>query len=214
MILEHLAALNQKQIVLASASPRRSELLRHIGFKSLEIVPSSFAEGLDKGAYGGAVGYAKETARCKALDVAKRLMEKGRAPNLIIGADTIVDIDGQVLEKPENAADAKSMLQRMSGRQHSVHTGFTLIVPALSGDVVRSSATTTLVEFARLSDAAIEAYISTGEPFDKAGGYGAQGPAGVWIKRLEGCYFNVMGLPLHDLGLEIKLLIDNGVLKV
>jgi len=214
MILEHLAALNQKQIVLASASPRRSELLRQIGLKSLEIIPSSFAEGLDKAAYGGAAGYAKETARCKALDVAKSLREKGRSPTLIIGADTIVDIDGQVLEKPGDAAEAKSMLRRMSGRQHSVHTGFTLIVPAALGDVIKSSATTTLVEFGKLSDAAIEAYIATGEPFDKAGGYGAQGPAGVCIKRLEGCYFNVMGLPLHDLTFEIKALIESGALSL
>ncbi len=120
--------------------------------------------------------------------------------DVVIGADTVVALDGTILGKPKDAADARRMLRALSGRDHSVFTGVTVI----RGGTVRCHAEHTLVRFRVLSDDEIDRYIATGEPMDKAGAYGAQGYASLFVERLEGDFFNVMGLPLCALGKLLK----------
>ncbi|BDA48855.1 dTTP/UTP pyrophosphatase [Coccomyxa sp. Obi] len=217
MILEHVKALSNQRIVLASASPRRKDILRGVGI-NVQVVPSSFEENLDKSVFSRAAAYAQETALQKAMEVAVRPWPQNEVPDLVIGADTVVDLDGSILEKPLHAEEAEAMLSRLSGRRHAVHTGVALILPSSQGEdggpCTRSFTSTTAVEFDELSPAEIRAYIFTGEPFGKAGAYGIQGPAGAWVKRIEGCYFNVMGFPLHDFAAQIADLLQSGRLQV
>jgi septum formation protein len=116
---------------------------------------------------------------------------------LILGADTVVVVDADILGKPASQDDARSMLRRLSGRIHEVHTGLALL--RKPGTMQRVVEEITRVHFASLSEREIEDYIATGEPFDKAGAYGIQGIGGRYVTRIEGCYFNVMGLPLAQL---------------
>jgi len=118
-------------------------------------------------------------------------------PALVLGADTEVVVDGEVLGKPASADDARAMLQRLSGRVHDVITGLALI--QMPGDVLCAEHETTRVTFAPMADEEITSYVATGEPFDKTGAYAIQGVAGRYVTRIEGCYFNVMGLPLARL---------------
>lgn len=162
--------------------------------------------------------YAKETALHKAIEVAQRRFAHGELADLVIAADTVVDLGGEVLEKPEGEQGATSMLSRLSGSQHQVHTGVALILPRATDPSlgvsprVCSFAETTTVDFAPLSPELIAAYVATGEPLGKAGAYGIQGVAGSFVKRIQGCYFNVVGLPLHRTTAEIARLIDDGAL--
>lgn len=172
---------------------------------------SSFDEDLPKNNITGSQ-YAADTALHKAMDVSRSLNHTDF--DIIIGADTVVECDGHILEKPENADDARRMLNMLSGRSHSVHTGCAVIVPTsspLSPSVV-SFCSTTDVTFDALSPAAIDAYIETGEPFGKAGAYGIQGSAAAFVSSIRGCYFNVVGLPLHMLGKQIEALIESGAM--
>ena len=142
----------------------------------------------------------KELSRCKAAEVAA-----GAGPeDVVIGADTIVVLDGAVLGKPKDASDARRMLTALSGRSHTVYTGVTVI----RGGAVLRHAERTEVWFRPLSAAEIDRYVATGEPLDKAGAYGAQGLASLFVEKLDGDFFNVMGLPLCALG---KLLKELGV---
>jgi len=181
------------RLVLASASPRRRELLAQAGFV-FDVIPAHIPEeprvGEDPEAY--VMRLAREKARavfgtCGAADCAG-------APEVLVvlGADTTVTLDGHILEKPRDADDAKRMLRMLSGRTHRVMTGVA-VVDALGSQV---AAETTAVWFAELTDEEIAEYVSSGEPMDKAGAYGIQGLAAKWIPRIEGCYFNVVGLPL------------------
>ena len=177
-------------IYLASRSPRRVELLKQIGIRC-EILPADIDETPLQNETPN--DYVVRLARQKAeacLDNAVVITK----PLAIIAADTTVELDGIVLGKPENDADASRMLQSLSGRVHQVHTAVSL---AWQGkiEVILS---TTKVELMPLSSAQIEAYIRTGEPHDKAGSYGIQGRAGAWIKRIEGSYTGVMGLPVFE----------------
>ncbi|CAG9466100.1 unnamed protein product [Pedinophyceae sp. YPF-701] len=161
---------------------------------SHKVVKSNFAENLPKHEYCPA-DYAKETAARKGLEVAERLRGAEDEPHLILGFDTVVEHDGQVLEKPEDAAHAREMLSALSGSTHNVHTGVAMILPSV-GDKNREPfmhafSCTTKVCFSRLSEETIEAYVNTGEPMDKAGGYGIQGIAGSFVEQIHGCYFNV-----------------------
>ena len=170
-------------LVLASQSPRRSELLRIAGFSfrvRARPVPEVRATGEDP------CEYVMRLARAKA----EAAWEGAR--EIVLGADTTVVVGETVLEKPGSAAEARSMIAALSGREHTVITGICLLHPG--GAVVEHESTK--VQFVRLDDAEIDAYVASGESMDKAGAYAIQGLASKFIQRVEGCYFNVMGLPL------------------
>ena len=171
-------------LVLASASPRRQELLRSAGIP-FEVQPADIPEIALPGE--AAKDCAERLAREKALAVARQ-----RPHDRVLGADTVVVIDGQILGKPTDAADAARMLCLLSGREHQVITGVCLVV---SGQPIVASETT-LVTVSKLTDKDIGDYVSSGEPMDKAGAYAIQGLASRWIPRIEGDYSNVVGLPV------------------
>jgi septum formation protein len=178
-------------LILASASPRRRQLLAQAGF-TFEVHPAHIPE--DPRPSENPVEYVSRLAREKAQAIfARQILERPADKDLVIlGADTTVSVDEEILGKPEDDADAARMLRLLSGRSHHVITGVA-VVTAQSTDV---AAEITMVQFLPISDAEIAAYIATGEPMDKAGAYGIQGRAARWIPRIEGCYFNVVGLPL------------------
>lgn len=185
------------QIVLASSSPRRRELLGLIGLQC-EVIPANIDESRKNGE--APLGYAERLAREKAAAVA-------RAGRVVVGADTIVVIDGDILGKPRDAAEAAEMLRRLGGRDHLVHTA---IAVAYQGRLV-SGVETTQVRIRPIDESAIAAYVATGEPLDKAGAYGIQGFGAVIVERIEGDYFTVMGLGLvrlmallAEVGLEYR----------
>ena len=171
-------------LILASASPRRAELLRNASI-ALTVIPASVPEEQRIGE--DPVSYARRLATEKARAIARQ-----RPNDAVLGADTIVVIQGDVLEKPCNAQDARAMLRRLSGRTHEVTTGVCLI----SNGKEQVESETTLVTMTAISEAEVDFYVSTSEPMDKAGGYAIQGIASRWIPRIEGCYFNVVGLPV------------------
>jgi len=224
-LLPYLPHLNTKKIVLASASPRRHELLaKQLGLR-FEVVVSSFEETLDKSKYRwpdgeGAARYAIDTAKGKALDVYRVTMEKPtQIPDLLIGADTVVEHDGDILEKPDDADMARSMLSRLSGGQHHVHTGVVIILPKAkdasgTAPYIKTFASTTTVQFDSLGSEVIDEYIKSGEPFGKAGSYGIQGIAGSFVKGIDGCFFNVMGFPVHRFAVELAALVKQGKLPM
>lgn len=183
---------NGFMLLLASASPRRRDLLTQAGF-SFQVESISIAEDRQPGE--GPTHLAQRLAREKAEVVfnehAKTFLPN-ETPLLVLGADTIVVCDGEVLGKPVDDADATRMLRILSGRTHQVMTGVCLISPSGVEVTVESTQVTMLV----LSDEEIHAYVLTGEPKDKAGAYAIQGRASRWIPRIVGCYFNVVGLPL------------------
>jgi septum formation protein len=173
-------------LILASASPRRRELLAQAGF-TFEVRPAHVNEDPKPGE--DSIAYVTRLAREKAQAVFDAAADAGA---VVLGADTTVEVDGQILAKPESAADAERMLRLLSGRTHRVMTG----VAVVTKHRAEVAAEVTGVRFVTLSDAEIAAYVATGEPMDKAGAYAIQGRAGRWIPRVEGCYFNVVGLPL------------------
>jgi septum formation protein len=178
------------KLILASASPRRAEILRNAGF-AFDIQPAHTDESLQKNER--AEDYVRRLAESKAQAVAKVLTEAA----FIIGADTTVLVDRQILGKPIDAADARRMLKLLSGKTHEVLTGLT-VVRAPNADSAKD-VESTRVTFLPLSNDDIEKYIATREPFDKAGAYGIQGIGGRFISGIEGDYFNVMGLPVSKL---------------
>jgi septum formation protein len=170
-------------LVLASQSPRRSELLQMAGFSfrvRARPVEEIRAKGEDPREYVRRLARAKAEAAWEG------------AGEIVLGADTIVVLGEQVFEKPADAAGARSMLAALSGREHTVITGICLLHPA--GAVVEHESTR--VHFAGLDAREIDAYVASGEPMDKAGAYAIQGLASKFVERIEGCYFNVMGLPV------------------
>lgn len=183
------------KIVLASASPRRRALLSDLGL-SFAVEPARFDES--QVTDGDPVARAKALADGKALDVA------GRHPDaLVIGADTIVVIDGTILGKPEDEEDARRMLRLLSGRTHRVYTGVSLRHLASGRHALEVEATD--VTFGPLTDEQIARYVATGEPMDKAGAYGIQGYGATLVRGIHGCYFNVVGLPLYRLARMLAL---------
>jgi septum formation protein len=173
-------------LVLASASPRRRELLAQAGY-AFVVRPAHIPE--DSLPDEDPIAYVVRLAREKAEVVFRELAD---ATAVVLGADTTVTLDGQILGKPVDDADAARMLRMLSGRTHRVITGVALATE--SGTQV--AAEVTAVRFLTLSDEEIRGYVATGEPLDKAGAYAIQGRAARWIPRIEGCYFNVVGLPL------------------
>jgi septum formation protein len=180
-------------IVLASASPRRQELLRNAGIP-FTVQPADIDESPRAGE--SPRDCAQRLAWEKALTVFQ-----SQPQNCVLGADTIVVVDDTILGKPRNADDAARMLRMLSGRTHAVITGVCLAGPVASGQwsvasTTKTASETTLVTFCELSDDEIRDYVASGEPMDKAGAYAIQGIASRWIQRIEGDYSNVVGLPV------------------
>jgi len=173
--------------ILASASPRRREILDRLGIK-FRVDPSGIQEPSRK-PHESPSGYAVRVARLKALEAAKR-----HRSGLVLGADTIVVLGNNILVKPETRAEARLMLKRLSGRWHEVFSGICLLDCELHR--ARSTFSRSRVHFRHLSPVEIEWYLNTGEYRDKAGAYGAQGYASLFIDRIEGCYFNIVGFPI------------------
>ena len=183
-------------LVLASASPRRRDLLAQIGLR-FEVVPA----GIDE---------TRRPSEPPGVYVARLALEKARAVHAqrtgatVLGADTTVVLDGAVLNKPASLDDAARMLRSLSGRTHGVHTGIAVVSAA--GE--RSHVETTAVSFEAIAEPELAAYLATGDSLDKAGAYGIQGYAARWVSRIEGDFFNVMGLPLAA---TVRLLRQSGL---
>lgn len=184
-------------LVLASASPRRQELLRNAGIP-FSVRPADIDESPLAGE--SARECAERLARAKALEVWRR-----QPGGVVLGADTVVVVDEVILGKPANADDAARMLRMLSGRVHLVITGVCVVKAVADFDVpgvsdvtaeIKTASETTLVTMSELSDEEIREYVATGEPMDKAGAYAIQGMASRWIPRIEGDYSNVVGLPV------------------
>jgi septum formation protein len=191
-------------LVLASRSPRRAELLTIAGIPHQVVPPGEVEERLAGSLadlHRDPAAYAVALAAAKAREVAGRM--PGR---LVLGADTVVVLDGDLLEKPRDRAEAVRLLTRLAGRRHTVISAMALTGGA-AGDSLVAAHEETRVTFMPLTPASIERYVATGEPMDKAGAYGIQGYGALMVRGVSGCYFNVMGLPLARLG---ELL--NGVL--
>lgn len=184
-----LAPQHRTKLILASKSPRRVDILRKAGF-AFEVR----ATDIDESPRGreSARTHVLRLAREKARAVAEQLGENSRA--VVIGADTVVVIGGKILGKPSDVREARAMLRLLNGKTHQVLTGVSIVSMHDKRELNRVESTR--VHFLKLSRKEIEDYIHTGEPFDKAGGYGIQGIAGRFIDRIDGCYFNVMGLPI------------------
>ncbi|MBI4089191.1 MAG: septum formation protein Maf [Candidatus Levybacteria bacterium] len=182
-----------KTIVLASKSPRRKALLEKIGLKFI-IYPSNYKEANislppEK--------YVKHLSLQKAKVVGKKFKNA-----LIIAADTIVVIDSEIIGKPKDLEDAKRILKKLSGKMHFVYTGFTIFDTDSQRSKTKSSKSK--VYFKNLSSREIESYVKSGKPFDKAGGYAIQEKAGIFIRKVEGDFFNIVGLPIYSLVNELK----------
>lgn len=178
--------LNGRKLILASVSPRRANLLRMIGL-DFEVVDSQLDERNET--YSIPEVHVLELAQKKALKVAENIKN-----GLIVGADTIVVLNNQILGKPSDAKEAKQILRQLSGNTHTVYTGFALIEQP-SGDIV-SEYERTHVSFREIEAEEIDRYIRSGSPLDKAGAYGIQDQGAIFIDRIDGCFYNVMGLPI------------------
>jgi len=184
------------KIVLASASPRRAELLRHVGLE-FEVMVSEVEEKLTPDLEPAA--QVEQLALRKASAVAAAL-DRG----IVIGADTVVVQEGRILGKPADAQEAIEMLQLLQGKGHEVYTGVALVDAKSSVKLVEHEMTR--VFFNALSEETIRRYVATGEPLDKAGAYAIQGKAALFINHIEGCYYNVVGLPLARLATMLRKL--------
>ncbi|GAX23189.1 septum formation protein [Fistulifera solaris] len=204
----HLGQDSSIRLILASQSPRRVEILEMMGLKGrFDVIPSPLDESaLQSKLVNENISIPAEYTRILAEEKARALAESlalsltTNQITLVLGSDTVVDIDSRILEKPKDQADAKRMLQRLSGAEHSVHTGVALyrITPGKKEvDFVDSFTDEAMVTFAMLSDKTIDAYVATGEPMDKAGSYGIQGIGGQLVRQVQGDFFTVMGLPMH-----------------
>ncbi len=182
--------------VLASGSERRQELLHRI-VDEFNIIVSDFDE--DKILFKGNVDeYVVDLAKGKALSVKESLKEEA----IIIAGDTVVVLDDKILGKPNNEEDAYNMLKQLSGRTHRVYSG--LVVINMYNNKIEQESLYTEVKFSNLTEEEIESYIKTGEPLDKAGAYGIQGYGGVFLEGINGCYYNVVGLPLNLLNKMLR----------
>ncbi|MBL4934012.1 Maf-like protein [Clostridium paridis] len=184
------------KVILASASERRKELLFRL-FEEFEVVVSNFDE--DSVVFSGNLEeYVKTLSYGKAKEISKSSIKD----SLIIAADTIVSIDGKILGKPKDKQEAVNMLKTLSGREHKVYSGIT-VINSNSSKIIQDAVCTT-VYFSVLSDEEILSYVETNEPMDKAGAYGIQGHGGIFVEKIDGCFYNVVGLPLNRLSKIIK----------
>jgi len=189
----------QRNLILASSSPRRREILKNLGFE-FEVIPADIDEDFLEGE--DFVSHAERLALSKAVKVSE-LRPEGK----IIGADTVVVCDGRVLGKPADEVEAEEMLSLLSGKKHQVITALALVVPGESR-IVKSEVTD--IFFYELSREEIRRYVATGEPMDKAGAYAIQGYASAFVRRIEGCFFNVVGLPVWLLFSMLKEMGEGG----
>ena len=187
-----------KRIILASASPRRRELLDKIGVV-FEVCPSSAKEVMTSSLPQEVV---QDLSRCKGQEV----FEKTSGDVLVIGADTVVAFQDSILGKPADESMARDMLRRLQGRRHQVYTGVTLFIRQDGAKIQKSFYEKTEVVFYPMSEEEIDAYVKTKEPMDKAGAYGIQGRSAVFVEKIDGDYNNVVGLPLARLYQELKQL--------
>ena len=179
--------------ILASKSPRRREILQNLGVR-FEVVTADTDES---STLTDPCALVEELSLRKGQAVREKLIAQGRfdSNTVIIASDTVVSADGRILGKPRDAADAAEMLRMLSGREHEVISGISLI----GADRQGVSHDLTRVKFATLTERQIDFYLRSGEPFDKAGSYAVQGLASMWIEGIRGCYFNVVGLPVHKM---------------
>ena len=184
---------NEKRIILASASPRRRELLDRFGL-NYEVIPARGEEAALPGLTPG------ETVAALARNKAAEVSVRTGGGALVIAADTVVELDGELLGKPGTPEKAAEMLSRLSGAVNRVWSG----VCVMEGERCLTHSECTTVHFRPLTPGEIDAYVATGEPLDKAGGYGYQGLASLFVERIEGDFFNVMGLPVCALGLMLR----------
>jgi septum formation protein len=187
---------NMRKIILASASPRRRELLEQGGIP-FTVIPSQAEEKITTEQPGQVV---EELSYLKCSDI----YEKSLGDVLVIGADTVVASEGKILGKPSSQKDAVKMLQSLQGREHEVYTGVTIMAREGNENRKKTFHEKTKVVFYPMSDEEIRSYVNTGEPMDKAGAYGIQGKSAVFIKEISGDYNNVVGLPLARLYQELK----------
>jgi septum formation protein len=193
-----VASHNTVKIILASSSPRRAEILRDAGI-AFEIRAAQIDEAPLPGESAHAM--VARLAEAKARAAATQL-DAGTCDSIVVGADTTVELDGEILGKPRDSAHSREMLAKLSGRTHHVLTGIFLL--RLPGGTSRQAVEKSSVKFAALSEEEIDAYVMSAEPLGKAGAYAIQGLAGRFIPRIEGCYFNVVGLPLARLYLLLR----------
>ncbi|MGI6124263.1 MAG: Maf family protein [Acetivibrionales bacterium] len=182
------------RIILASSSPRRIKLLNQLRIE-FDVMPANVEEDIE--GYLGAGQYAMEMSRRKAMAVAKKVKRQYDEDTYVLGADTVVTIDGFILGKPEDENSAFGMLKLLENRWHDVITGLTLINTETLNCI--SEIELTRVKISTFSKGFLERYLATGEPYDKAGSYGIQGLGSLMVECIEGCFFNVMGLPLYKL---------------
>ena len=184
-------------IYLASQSPRRRQLLEQIGVRCELLLADATedAEALEAERPGELpLAYVQRVTRAKLHAARQRLVQRGLPPAPILCSDTTVALGRRIHGKPRDAADAAAILRHLSGRTHRVITA----VAVASGTAEQLAISTSRVTFAELDAATIERYIASGEPFGKAGAYGIQGAAGAWVKRIDGSYTGIMGLPLFE----------------
>lgn len=174
------------RFIVASGSPRRKELLASAGYV-FDVIPSDADETLEEGIH--AFDAVKELSKRKALSVSMK-----NPGAVVLGCDTVVALGGKILGKPQSKREAFSMLSSLSGKEHEVYTG----VFITDGEKSEGFVSFTKVEFYELSDETIKSYIETNEPTDKAGAYGIQGLGSVLVKKIDGDYFTVMGLPISE----------------
>lgn len=196
-----------KKFILASASPRRKELLEVMGIDFDVVVSDADEESVARDVPPEL--YVQELALLKAAATAKLVLKNKQA--LIISADTIVTLDGEILGKPADTADAERILSMLSGRAHEVYTGYCVMRLADGKTVCKSVCTK--VHFKNIDSDTIKAYIDSGEPMDKAGAYGIQGRGSVLIDKISGDYFNVVGLPVSALYDTLNTEFDTDILK-
>jgi septum formation protein len=183
------------QFILASASPRRQELLRSVGLK-FKIIPAHVDENYSAGE--SPRQHVQRLSIDKAMVIAKKYPEAW-----VLGADTIVVIDGMILGKPKNKHQARKMLQKLSGREHKVFTGFT--IAHVAAKIYKTKVIQSAVQFKTISPKEMDWYVSCDEPYDKAGGYAVQGKGACFIQSIRGSYTNVIGLPLCEVLEALKI---------
>ncbi|WP_343210388.1 Maf family protein [Anaerolentibacter hominis] len=180
-----------RRIILASASPRRREILERMGI-AFEIMPSTREEVITE-------KEPCEAVRRLALQKAEDIAEKTSGDVIVLGADTVVALDGKILGKPVDQEDAVRMLESLQGREHQVYTGVAVVLRRAGEEQIISFYEASRVKVGPVSESQIRAYVETGEPMDKAGAYAIQGRFGIFVDEIEGDYYNVVGLPVSKI---------------
>ncbi|CAD6230855.1 GSCOCG00006849001-RA-CDS [Cotesia congregata] len=194
MLEPTLHALSSLRVILASGSPRRREIIKNLGI-NVECITSKYDENLDRNKYSNHGDYVQDLAYYKVQDVFNNLKSDSAKPSLIIGADTIVTLGDEIFGKPKDAADAVRILSSLANKEHVVYTGVCMKTMEKEIKFYQSAKVTV----GDISMEQIESYVKTGEPMDKAGGYGIQGTGGCLIESISGDFYTVMGMPLYTL---------------